>query len=145
MRLTATRKASSPARPAVGERRHLVAQVAFQLLDVRPVNRPPAAQVHPPLRDLLLERRAVGEGRHAVRAFIQMPRSVSSTTCHCWRWAASCARPVLGDAVVLAPAAALGRAPLRRDEPLPLEPVQHRVEHAVGPLQVAAATARSPA
>ena len=45
---------------------------------------------------------------------------------------------MLGDAVVLALAPALGHAPLRRDELLPLEPVQHRVEHAVGPLQVAA-------
>ena len=46
--------------------------------------------------------------------------------------------PFLRDAVVLAPAADLGRAPLRRDEPLALQPVQHRIEHAVGPLQVAA-------
>jgi len=44
--------------------------------------------------DLLLER-SIGEGRHAMLAFIQRPRSVPSTTCHCCRWAASCARPSL--------------------------------------------------
>ena len=38
---------------------------------------------------------AIGERRHAVHAFIQIPRRVSSTTCHCCRWAASCVRPSL--------------------------------------------------
>ena len=74
------------------ERRQLVAQMSLELLDVRTVKGLPAAHVRPPLRDLLLER-LVGEGRHAGHAFIQMPRRVSSTTCHCCRWAASCARP----------------------------------------------------
>ena len=43
-------------------------------------------------RDLLFERSIV-EGRHAVHPFIQIPRRVTSTACHCRRWAASCARP----------------------------------------------------
>ena len=76
MRLTATRKASSPCETCRGEHRHLVAQVALQFLHVRPMDGPPAAQVPSPLRDLLFERRAVGGDRHAVHAFIQMPRSV---------------------------------------------------------------------
>ena len=45
---------------------------------------------------------------------------------------------VLGEAVVLAPASGVGLAPLGGDKPLALEPVQYRVEHPVGPLQVAA-------
>ena len=72
----------------------------------------------------------------------QMPRSVSSTTFHCSRCAASCARPGFGDAVVLALTPAFGHAPLGRDELLPLEPVQHWIEHAVGPLQVGRPKAR---
>ena len=95
MRLTATRKASSSARPASVRTAHLVAQVAFELLHVGPVDGSPAAQVRAPLRDLLFERRAVGGGRHAVHSFIQMPRRVSSTICHRCRWAASWARPSL--------------------------------------------------
>src|SRR5439155_6705366 len=47
-------------------------------------------------------------------------------------------RPALfGDSVVLALAAAFGRSPLGRDKTVPLQPVQHRVEHAVGPLHMA--------
>src|SRR5439155_23923302 len=42
------------------------------------------------------------------------------------------------DPVVLAPAAVLGRAPLRRDITLALEPVQHGIQHPVGPLQMSA-------
>jgi len=38
------------------------------------------------------------------------------------------------DSVVLALAAALGRSPFRRDMTLALEPVQHGIQHAVGPL-----------
>ena len=111
--------------------------MSLELLHVGTVNGPPAAKVFPPLRDLLLER-LIGEGRHAVHASIQIPRRVPSTACHCCRWAASCARPSLRDPVVLTPAAVLGRGPLRRDMTLALEPVQHRIEHAVGPLQVPA-------
>src|SRR5207247_5073086 len=40
-----------------------------------------------------------------------------------------------GDPVVLTPAAVLGAGPLRCDMPLALEPVQHGIEHAVGPLE----------
>ena len=80
--------------PGLGERRQLVAEMPLELFHVGTVNGLPAEQVGPPLRDLLLER-SIGEGRHAVHAFIQRPRRVSSTTCHCCRWAASCARPSL--------------------------------------------------
>ena len=92
MRLTATRKASSARQAGLGERRHLVAQVSLELLHVWSMDDPPTAQVLAPVRDLLLER-AIGEGRHAVHAFIQIPRKVLSTTFHCCRCAASCARP----------------------------------------------------
>ncbi len=78
----------------LGQRRQLVAQMSLELLDVGTVKGLPAAQILPPLRDLLLER-LIGEGRHAVHACIQIPRSVPSTTCHCCRCAASCARPSL--------------------------------------------------
>ena len=94
MRLTAMRKASSAGEAGLDERRHLVAQVSFQLLHVGAVDAPAGGGVRAPLRDLLLER-AIGEGRHAVHAFIQIPRRVPSTTCHCCRWAASCVRPSL--------------------------------------------------
>src|SRR6266540_2352569 len=75
-----------------GQGRQLVAQMPLELLDVRTVKDLAATQILPPLRDLLLER-LIGEGRHAVHACIQIPRRVLSTTCHCCRWAASCARP----------------------------------------------------
>src|SRR6185436_11921605 len=42
------------------------------------------------------------------------------------------------DPVVLTPAAVLGGGPLRRDMTLALKPVEHGIEHAVGPLQVPA-------
>src|SRR5207248_8180611 len=42
------------------------------------------------------------------------------------------------DPVVLAPAAALGRVPLRRHITLAFETMQHGIQHAVGPLQVSA-------
>ena len=72
----------------LGQRRQLVAQMRLELLDVGTVKGLAAAQVLPPLRDLLLER-LIGEGRHAVHACIQRPRRVPSTTCHCCRCAAS--------------------------------------------------------
>ena len=78
--------------PALGERRQLIAQMSLELLDVGSVKGLPAADVRPPLRDLFLER-LIGECRHTVHAFIQMPRSVPSTAFHCCRWAASSARP----------------------------------------------------
>ena len=78
----------------VGERHQLVAQMSLELLDVGTVKGLPTTYVRPPLRDLLLER-SIDEGAHAVHAFIQIPRRVPSTTCHCCRWAASCARPSL--------------------------------------------------
>ncbi len=77
----------------LGERRHLLAEVVLELRDVGPMYGPPATQVLAPVRDLFLERRGVGEHRHAGHAFIQIPRSVPSTTSHCCFWTASCARP----------------------------------------------------
>jgi hypothetical protein len=81
-----------PSQACFGEYRYLVAEVALQFLHVGTVQGLPAAQVRPPLRDLLLER-LIGESRHTVHAAIQMPRRVPSTVFHCSRWAASCARP----------------------------------------------------
>src|SRR4249920_2613248 len=60
----------------------------LELLHVGTVKDLPAAYVRPPLRDLLFER-SIGERGHDVRAFIQMPRRVPSTTFHCRRWTAS--------------------------------------------------------
>ncbi len=77
---------------AVGQRLQLVAQMAFELFDVGAMHALAAPHVRAPLRDLFLER-SIGGGRHAVHLFIQRPRSVSSTTCHCCRWSASCERP----------------------------------------------------
>ena len=74
--------------PALGERRQLVAQMSLELLHVGTVKGLPAADVRPPLRDLLLER-LIDEGRHTVHAFIQIPCRVLSTAFHCCRWAAS--------------------------------------------------------
>src|SRR5439155_21265239 len=45
---------------------------------------------------------------------------------------------VTRDPVVLPPPAGFGFPPLRRDQSLAFEPMQHWVQHAVGPLQVAA-------
>ena len=81
--------------------------MVFQLRDIDGVDRLPAAEVAPPLVDLLLERYRVtwtgiaqapcgsgaadagwlaGTGRESAR---QMPRSVASTACHCLRSSAS--------------------------------------------------------
>src|SRR4029077_13021226 len=46
--------------------------------------------------------------------------------------------PIFRQAVVLPAAAALRRSPLRCDEAVTLQPVQHRIQHAVGPMQVPA-------
>ena len=73
-----------PCQAGLGERRQLVAQMSLELLHVRTVNGPPAAQVLPPLRDLLLER-SIDEGGHTVHASIQIPRRVPSTAFHCCR------------------------------------------------------------
>ena len=83
-----------PCQAGLGERHQLVAQMPLELLHVGTMKGGPAAHVRAPLGDLLLER-SIGEGRHAVHAFIQMPRRVSSTAFHCCRCAASCARPSL--------------------------------------------------
>ncbi len=77
----------------VREGGQLVAEVAFELGHVGTVDGLPATQVHPPLRDLLFEGRAVQRRRHAGHAFIQMQRSVSFTACHCCCWASSWTRP----------------------------------------------------
>src|SRR5207248_10805201 len=46
--------------------------------------------------------------------------------------------PFARNAVVLAPPARLRAGPFRRDESLAFEPMQHGIEHPVGPLQMAA-------
>ena len=56
MRFTATRNASSAASPASARTADLLAQMVLQLLHVDGVDRLPAAEVAPPLVDLLLER-----------------------------------------------------------------------------------------
>ena len=138
--------------PRVGQHRHLLAQVVLQLRDVDGVDRLPAAEVAPPLVDLLLERYRVTWSRHrqapcgsgaadarwlagtGTTSARQMPRSVASTACHCLRSSASCARPREVIRVVLATAAALRDLPPRLDVAEPLEPVQDGVEHPVRPL-----------
>ena len=92
--------------PRVGQRRDLLAQVVLQLRHVDGVDRLPAAEVAPPLVDLLLERdrvdlepaslrRSRGSGaadaadRSGRESARQMPRSVASTACHCLRSSAS--------------------------------------------------------
>ena len=93
--------------PRIDETRDLLAQVVLQLRDVDGVDGLPAAEVAPPLVDLLLERYRVtwsrdrqapcgigaadggwpaGTGRTSAR---QMTRSVASTACHCFRSSAS--------------------------------------------------------
>ena len=93
------------------QHRHLLAEMVLELRDVDGVDRLPAAEVAPPLVDLLLERnRVIGSrdrqapcssgasdvgwpawtGKTSPR---QMPRSVASTACHCLRSSASRARP----------------------------------------------------
>ena len=97
--------------PRVDQHRDLLAQVVLQLRDVDGMDRLPASEVVPPLVDLLLERHPGAVGRHrqapcgrvAVDAtwfagagsasVRQMPRSVSSTACHCRCSSASWARP----------------------------------------------------
>ena len=79
--------------PGLDERRQLIAQVRFQCLDVGAVDGLAAVQERPPLRDLPLKRLPALEGRHVREASIQMPRSVASTTSHCFCWAVRCARP----------------------------------------------------
>ncbi len=76
----------------LSEGAHMVAQMRFELLDVRRVDGAAPAQVGTPLADLLLER-AGGSGAHAVQALSQMRFSVSSTFCHRFRSASSSARP----------------------------------------------------
>ena len=56
MRFTATRNASSVGEPRIDQARYLLAQMVFQLRDIDGVDRLPAAEVAPPLVDLLLER-----------------------------------------------------------------------------------------
>ena len=106
MRFTATRNASSVASPAVDQARDLLAQMVLQLRDVDGVDRLSAAEVAPPLVDLLLERYRVIWSRHRQAPMVvarltplddrtgmesarQMPRSVASTACHCSRSSAS--------------------------------------------------------
>ena len=50
--------------PRGGQHRHLLAQMVLQLRDVDGVDRLPAAEVAPPLVDLLLERHRVIRSRH---------------------------------------------------------------------------------
>ena len=64
MRFTATRNASSVSSPASTSVRDLLAQMVFQLRHVDGVDRLPAAEVAPPLVDLLLERGGMIEIRH---------------------------------------------------------------------------------
>ena len=105
MRFTATRNASSVASPASASTRDLLAQVVLELRHVDGVDRLPAAEVAPPLVDLLLERHRVVRSRHRQapcgsgaadagwpdgrQSARQMPRSVASTACHCLRSSAS--------------------------------------------------------
>ena len=95
--------------PGVGQHRYLLAQMVLQLRYIDGVDRLAAAEVAPPLVDLLLERYPVARTRTSStpcgRAAPgwpaekgstsprQMPRSVSSTACHRLRSSASRVRP----------------------------------------------------
>ena len=74
----------------VVQRLQLVPEMSLKFFHVGAVKNLAPSHVSAPLRDLLLQRRIA---RHAGHAFSQIPRSVSSTTCHCRCCAASCARP----------------------------------------------------
>ena len=93
--------------PRVDQAGDLLAQMVLQLRHVDRVDRLPAAEVAPPLVDLLLERYRVTRSRHRQapcgsgaadagwlaatgrESACQMPRSVASTACHCRRSSAS--------------------------------------------------------
>src|SRR5882762_7676090 len=127
--------------------------MAFQLVHVAGVYGRVAAHIGPPLADHLLERvparrrdhrpsvswQSGGDtGRHrrgrtrpdsAQRRIDQLPLASLARQL----------RPSLpGDAVVLAPAAAFRDLPPRCDVAETLEVVQHRIQHAIGPLQLTA-------
>ena len=121
----------------VGEVVDLPAQVVFHLGDVGRRDRLAALDVLAPLADLVVEfGRVAGHcaspGCIGVRPRHTCSRA-SATTSHCWRRSASASRPERVKRVVLALAPGLGRAPGRLDVTLSLQPVQERVEHAVGP------------
>ena len=63
-----------------------------------------------------------------------------------WTFSAWCElrAAFLGNPVVLASSAVLGRGPLRHDMTLSLQAVEHGIEHAVGPLQMPARQLRDP-
>lgn len=68
--------------------------MVFQLRYIHGVDRLPAAEVAPPLVDLLLERYSVTRSRQRQAPWgsgvaRQTPRSVASTACHCLRSSAS--------------------------------------------------------
>src|SRR5688572_4896840 len=111
------------------------------------MNRTAAAEVSSPHADLLLESRVI-PGCHGASPNLRQQREPS----HGSRQpdAAQCLvhhlplaslfeemRPSLArNAVILAPPTALGDAPFRADVAQSLEAVQHRIEHAVSPLQL---------
>jgi hypothetical protein len=124
--------------PRLDEGTHLVAQMRFQFLDIRPRDGAAPSQVGAPLADLFFERRVVGGGAHAWEApqpeaaqglVHDLPSSPLGFELR---------PPFLRQAVVLPATAALRRSPLRRDEPVALQTVQHRIEHAVGPVEMPA-------
>src|ERR1044072_7995680 len=98
--------------------------MSLELFYVGTVKGLPAAQVCPPLRDLLFER-LIGERRHTVHACIHIPRHVPATAFPLRPRRGELRPAFFRDPVVLAPAAVLRRGPLRRDMALTLEAVQH--------------------
>src|SRR5690625_414383 len=91
--------------PGIDQFANLFSRVVFQFCDVNAVNRLASVQVTPPEIDLALEQCLVPGCMHYSAPWrscrpdagnendCQMPRSVSSTVCHCLRSSASCACP----------------------------------------------------
>ena len=137
MRLTATRNASSPASPASCE--HAPPDRADDPpAPPRPARGWPAGGAGTPASARSAPRAARSRQRSSCRARLH-PNAAQGIVYDA---------PLLllsrelcparfRDAVILALASGLREPPLRRDELLPLQPMQHRVEHPVGPLKLA--------
>src|SRR3989442_11606807 len=144
MRLTAMRKASSPAKPA-----SLSTAIWSRRWPSSSSTSGPWIARRRRADTVAIARSALRAARGRVRPSCRACLHPETPQCAVYNLPLlpleSELRPALfGDAVVLALAAAFGRSPLGRDKTVPLQPVQHRVEHAVGPLQMAPRQFRHP-
>ena len=118
---------------------HLVAQVRFELVGVTVVDAGALLDERAPRTDLLLH---VGHGHALPKARggsspPQASASARATVVHCRRCSVERGSTVVGDRVVPAPAAFRWRPPLRGHVAEPVQAVEQRVEHPVGPLHLA--------